>query len=118
MATPNKDDVHRKNRLNSSKRCNKDVDNLLKKNITNNNEETKGENEIINKPKKKIKRSSILTTMKVQIKNKSKHVTFIQAKEKINQQKPEETFHKCLSFSEKDKIVKSNNDPDKRILNK
>jgi hypothetical protein len=120
MATPNKDDVHRKNRLNSSssKRCNKDVDNLLKKNITNNNEETKGENEIINKPKKKIKRSSILTTMKVQIKNKSKHVTFIQAKEKINQQKPEETFHKCLSFSEKDKIVKDNNDKDKRILNK
>jgi hypothetical protein len=118
MATPNKDAVYRKNRLNSSKRCILNIDNSIKNNITNNKEEIKGENENINKPKKRIKRSSLLTTMKVQIKNKSKHVTFIQEKEKINQPKPEETLHKCLSFSEKDEIVKDNNNQDIRILNK
>ena len=118
MATPNKDNIHRKNRLNSSKRCNQNVGILIKNNIASNNEEPKDEKEKINKPKKKIKRSSMLTTMKVQIKNKSKHVTFIQEKEKNNQPKPEETFHKCHSFSEKNEIVNDNSDKDERILNK
>ena len=118
MATPNKDDIYRKNRFNSSKRCNKNVDNIIKNNITNNSEEPKGENENKNKPKKRIKRSSLLTTMKVQIKNKSKHVTFIQEKEKINQPKPEEALHKCHSFSEKNGIIDDNNDKDKIFLNK
>ena len=118
MSTPNKDGDYRKNGLNSSKRCNKYMGNVIKTDITNNNEEPKGESKNINKPKKKIKRSSILTTMKVQIKNKSKHVTFIQEKENNNQPKPEETFHKCHSFTEKNEIDKDNNDKDNRILNK
>ena len=117
MATPNKDDIYRKGRLNSSKRCNKNVGNLIQNNITNINEEPKVEKEVVNKPKKRIKRSSLLTTMKVQIKNKSRHVTFIQEKEKVNQPKPE-TFHKCLSFSENNEIADDDNNKDKIILNK
>ena len=81
MATPNKDDIYKWNRKNSS-RIIKNSNNFKYKNLNLNNiEEPKNTTTNTSKPKKRIKRSSLLPSIKVQIRNKTRHVTFTQEKE-------------------------------------
>ena len=81
MATPNKDDIYKWNRKNSS-RIIKNSNNFKYKNLNLNNiEEPKNTTTNTSKPKKRVKRSSLLPSIKVQIRNKTRHVTFTQEKE-------------------------------------
>ena len=81
MATPNKDDIYKWNRKNSS-RIIKNSNNFKYKNLNLNNiEEPKNTATNTSKPKKRVKRSSLLPSIKVQIRNKTRHVTFTQEKE-------------------------------------